>query len=92
VAPEGKVVEAGAEAQAAVRPEKVRLGSHGDNVLTIRIGQIVYLGVSTQYIAELPEGGTLVLYQQNVHDGAGPAEGDDVTVAWDARNCRVLGG
>jgi spermidine/putrescine transport system ATP-binding protein len=92
VAPEGEVIEAGAEAHATVRPEKVRLGGDGDNVLPVRIRQIVYLGVSTQYIAQLPEGGTLVLYQQNVHDGAGPSEGDEVTVAWDARNCRVLGG
>jgi spermidine/putrescine transport system ATP-binding protein len=92
IAPEGEAVGTGAEAHATVRPEKIRLGGDGDNVLTVRIVQIVYLGVSTQYIAQLPEGGTLVLYQQNVHDGAGPAEGDEVTVTWDARNCRVLGG
>jgi spermidine/putrescine transport system ATP-binding protein len=92
IAPEGEAVGTGAEAHAAVRPEKIRFGGDGDNVLTARIRQIVYLGVSTQYIAQLPEGGTLVLYQQNVHDGAGPAEGDEVTVTWDARNCRVLGG
>ncbi len=92
IAPEGEAVGTGAEAHATVRPEKIRLGGDGDNVLTVRIGQIVYLGVSTQYIAQLPEGGTLVLYQQNVHDGAGPAEVDEVTVTWDARNCRVLGG
>ena len=92
IAPEGEAVGTGAEAHATVRPEKIRLGGDGDNVLTVRIRQIVYLGVSTQYIAQLPEGETLVLYQQNVHDVAGPAEGDEVTVTWDARNCRVLGG
>lgn len=92
VAPEVDIVEAGAEAHAAVRPEKVRFGGDGDNVLPVRIRQVVYLGVSTQYIAELEGGGTLVLYQQNVHDGSGPREGDEVTVTWDARNCRVLGG
>jgi spermidine/putrescine transport system ATP-binding protein len=92
IAPEGEAVGTGAEAHATVRPEKIRLGGDGDNVLSARIRQIVYLGVSTQYIAQLPEGGTLVLYQQNVHNGAGPAEGDEVTVTWDARNCRVLGG
>jgi spermidine/putrescine transport system ATP-binding protein len=48
--------------------------------------------VSTQYIAELEGGGMLVLYQQNVHEGSGPREGDEVAVVWDARNCRVLGG
>ena len=86
-------VEVGAEAQAAVRPEKIWLGSGGDNVSSARIRQIVYLGVSTQYIAELPEGGTLVLYQQNAHDSAtGPGVGEEVSVTWDARNCLVLGG
>ena len=92
VAPEGEIVEAGVEAHATVRPEKVRFGGDGDNTLSVRIRQVVYLGVSTQYIAELPEGGKLVLYQQNTHDEAGPTEGDEATVTWDARNCRVLGG
>ena len=85
-------LEVGAEAHATVRPEKVRVGGSGDNVLSAEIRQIVYLGVSTQYIAELPEGGTLVLYKQNVHDVEGPAIGDEVSVAWDAQNCLVLGG
>ena len=92
VAQVGNAIETGSEVHAAVRPEKVRLGSDGDNVLPARVDQVVYLGVSTQYIAELEDGGTLVLYQQNVHDGTGPAEGDQVSVAWDARNCGVLGG
>ncbi|MDP8948789.1 MAG: ABC transporter ATP-binding protein [Actinomycetota bacterium] len=85
-------VEVGVEAQAAVRPEKVRFGSTGDNVLSAEIRQIVYLGVSTQYMAQLPDGATLVLYQQNAHDSAGPGVGEEVSVAWDAQNCLVLGG
>jgi spermidine/putrescine transport system ATP-binding protein len=84
--------EVGAEAQATVRPEKVRFGSAGDNVSNAEIRQIVYLGVSTQYIAELSDGTPLVLYQQNVHDSAGPGVGEEVSVAWDAHNCLVLGG
>jgi spermidine/putrescine transport system ATP-binding protein len=85
-------VEVGAETQAAVRPEKVRFGSAGDNVSSAKIRQIVYLGVSTQYIAELPDGATLVLYQQNVHDSAGPGVSEEVSITWDAQNCLVLGG
>src|SRR3712207_5852000 len=85
-------VEVGAAVQAAVRPEKVRFGSTGDNVCGAEIRQVVYLGVSTQYIAELSDGATLVLYQQNVHDSPGPRVGEEVTVAWDAQNCLVLGG
>jgi spermidine/putrescine transport system ATP-binding protein len=98
--PSGKVeatareveVEVGAEAHAAVRPEKVRFGSEGDNVSTARIQQLVYLGVSTQYIAELPDGEKLVLYQQNSREDANPEIGEEVPVAWDARNCLILGG
>ncbi|MCA1849197.1 MAG: TOBE domain-containing protein [Actinobacteria bacterium] len=89
---EGIEVEVGAQAQATVRPEKVRFGNAGDNVVSAEIRQIVYLGVSTQYIAELPDGATLVLYQQNVHDSVGPGVGEEVSVTWDAQNCLVLGG
>ena len=82
----------GEESHAAVRPEKVRFGESGDNVSAAEVKQVVYLGASTQYIAELEGGGKLVLYQQNAFDAARPSEGDEVTVSWDARNCLVLGG
>jgi spermidine/putrescine transport system ATP-binding protein len=85
-------VEVGEEAYAAVRPEKIRFGSEGDNVSTARIRQIVYLGVSTQYMAELPDGQELVLYQQNFREEDHPEVGEEVPVAWDARNCLILGG
>ena len=84
--------EPGSEAHAAVRPEKVRFGDAGDNVCTVEVRQVVYMGVSTQYITELPGGEKLVLYQQNVHDASGFDVGEEVSVAWDARNCLVLGG
>jgi len=85
-------VEVGEEAQATVRPEKVRFGGEGDNVSTVKIRQIVYLGVSTQYIAELSGGEKLVLYRQNFSEEDNPEIGDEVQVAWDARNCLILGG
>jgi spermidine/putrescine transport system ATP-binding protein len=101
VTPSGEKIEAtageagvvvGQEAHAAVRPEKVRFGGGGDNAMTVRIHQIVYLGVSTQYIADLPSGEKLVLYQQNTAEEAHPEIGEDVRVSWDARNCLILGG
>jgi spermidine/putrescine transport system ATP-binding protein len=85
-------VEVGSEAHATVRPEKIRFGSEGENVSTARIRQIVYLGVSTQYIAELPDGEKLVLYQQNSREDANPEIGEEVAVVWDARHCLILGG
>ncbi len=85
-------LEVGAEAHAAVRPEKIRFGDTGDNVCAAEIRQVVYMGVSTQYITGLPGGERLVLYQQNAHDATGSGVGDEVSVAWDAHNCLVLGG
>jgi spermidine/putrescine transport system ATP-binding protein len=84
--------EAGERVQAAVRPEKVRFGDSGDNVCSVEVRQVVYLGVSTQYITGLPDGTKLVLYQQNAHDTVGPGVGEEVQVTWDANNCLVLGG
>jgi spermidine/putrescine transport system ATP-binding protein len=101
VTPSGDKVEAragevevgiGEAVHAAVRPEKVRFGDEGDNVLTVRIHQIVYLGVSTQYIADLPGGEKVVLYQQNTTEEEHPEIGEEARVSWDARNCLVLGG
>ncbi len=87
-----EAVEVNSEAYVTVRPEKVRFGSSGDNVCGVEVQQIVYLGISTQYITALPGGEKLVVYQQNTHDTAGPAVGDEVRVTWDANNCLVLGG
>ncbi len=92
VAQEDVEPESGSEVHAAVRPEKVRFGDTGDNVCTAEVRQVVYMGISTQYITELPGGEKLVLYQQNVHDASGFEVGEEVSVAWDARNCLVLGG
>ena len=92
VTQEGESVEIGSEAHAAVRPEKLRLGSGGDNTCTAEVEQVVYLGSSTQYITKLPDGEKLVLYQQNAHDSTGSVVGEEVPVTWDAANCLVLGG
>ncbi len=92
IAQEGLDPEPGSEIHAAVRPEKVRFGDTGDNVCAAEVRQVVYMGVSTQYITGLPGGEKLVLYQQNVHDASGFEVGEEVSVAWDARNCLLLGG
>ena len=87
-----EAVEVNSEVYVTVRPEKVRFGNSGDNVCDVEVQQIVYLGISTQYITALPGGERLVVYQQNTHDNRGPAVGDEVQVAWNANNCLVLGG
>ena len=93
IAHEEARVEVGDEAHVAVRPEKLRFGSSGDNVFTAEVRQIVYLGASTQYIMRLADGGRLIVYQQNAHDATvNAAVGDEAQVSCDATNCLVLGG
>ena len=89
---EGESLRVGRKVQAAVRPEKVRFGNTGDNVCGVEVRQIIYLGVSTQYITAMPGGETLVVHQQNTHDTTGPAVGEEVQVTWGASNCLVMGG
>jgi spermidine/putrescine transport system ATP-binding protein len=89
--PDGREVSKGEEAHAAVRPEKVRLGGEGDNVVSGRIRDVVYLGSSTQYIVEIESGERISLVKQNIRDASGEKEGDEATVAWDAENCLILG-
>lgn len=88
----GIEVEEGAEAHAALRPEKLRFGADGDNAVSARIAQAVYMGSSTSYIVEVPGGERLTVQQQNAHDATGQKTGDEVWVTWDAANCLVLGG
>jgi len=74
-----------------VRPEKIRLHEPkdtvpaGSNRLTGTITDASYLGVSTQYIVKLPNGGTVTVYEQNVQR-ATKAElwdrGEDVQLSW----------
>ncbi|MGH3087704.1 MAG: ABC transporter ATP-binding protein [Rubrobacteraceae bacterium] len=92
VIPEGLEVSRGEETHVAVRPEKARLGADGDNVVGGEIRDIIYLGASTQYIVEIAGGERVVVVRQNVHDPSGEKVGDEVSVAWDATNCLVLGG
>lgn len=90
--PDGREASKGEEAHATVRPEKVRLGGEGDNVVSGRIRDVVYLGSSTQYIVETTGGKRISLVRQNTRDASCEKEGDEVTVAWDAENCLTLEG
>ncbi len=80
----------GAEVHVAVRPEKMRFGDEGDNVYAARVRQVIYMGVSTQYMVELEGGEKMMLYQQNASGVAGYRAGDRISVAWDAANSLVL--
>lgn len=82
-----------------VRPEKIRLHETTDSVpagsnrLTGTITDASYLGVSTQYIVQLPDGGNVTVYEQNVQR-ATKAElwnrGEEVQLSWLPEHCFVV--
>ena len=82
-----------------VRPEKIRLTepekdiAAGLNRLPGVITDASYLGVSTQYIVELPDGHRVTVFEQNV-ERATKAElwtsGEKVVLAWAPEHCFVV--
>ncbi|MCP3797928.1 ABC transporter ATP-binding protein [Allokutzneria sp. A3M-2-11 16] len=88
--PEGRTVRAGEKVAVTVRPEKLHLHEREDEVptgwcaLNGTVADVVYTGVSTQYVVELPGGGSMVAFVQNarrVSDAGTP--GQPVCMAWD---------
>ncbi|MEP7055111.1 MAG: ABC transporter ATP-binding protein [Actinomycetota bacterium] len=91
------VVASGDAICLTVRPEKIRLAGldapvpDGFCVLTGRVEDVVYQGVSTQYVVRTREGATLVAFRQNsetVTDVGTP--GDDVRLLWNADHNVIL--
>lgn len=83
-----------------VRPEKVRLYSteqtppDGDNVVHGKVVQSTFLGVTLQYLVRTAGGQELTVIEPNlVGNSAGTfGAGQDVQVAWDARQTFVVEG
>ncbi len=89
-APLNGQVRHGQRVAATVRPEKVHLYDQAGEppsgwcVFNGTVRDVVYTGVSTQYVVDIPGGGELVAFVQNTRriDDAG-APGQPVRMAWD---------
>jgi spermidine/putrescine transport system ATP-binding protein len=65
-----------------VRPEKIRLGDGEANVLQGHVAERAYIGVSTQYVVDTPNG-KVAVYVQNTDPGAhAVAPGDAVSLSF----------
>ncbi|AHI00645.1 ABC transporter ATP-binding protein [Kutzneria viridogrisea] len=88
--PEGRAVRHGEAVSVTVRPEKIHLYDEATQPPTGwcsvhgTVADVVYTGVSTQYVVDVPGGDTLVAFVQNAVrvDDAG-APGQAVRMAWD---------
>ena len=78
----GRVPEGITEVWLGVRPEKLRLGEQGRNVLRGAVTDASFTGVATHYLVRMPWGHEITLVQQN--DGSPRyAVGENVSVSWD---------
>lgn len=84
-----------------VRPEKIRLFERvedapaGSNLVEGVVRDASYLGVSTQYIAELRGGERVTVYEQNVSHTAHDSlyrQGETVQLGWSPDHTFVVGG
>jgi spermidine/putrescine transport system ATP-binding protein len=76
------VVGRSGEVAIGVRPEKVRLGTEGENRLAGEVRESAYVGVSTQHIVDT-RAGAITLYVQNTAAGAPTVQqGAQVTLSW----------
>ncbi|MBM4028063.1 MAG: ABC transporter ATP-binding protein [Planctomycetes bacterium] len=82
----------GSQVRLLVRPERMQLltGTRtADNSFEARVHQMVYLGESTKYRLNLPNGHE-VLARWSTPRLAGPRVGDTVRVGWDASDGRLV--
>jgi spermidine/putrescine ABC transporter ATP-binding subunit len=64
----------------AIRPEKIRLASRQAPGLPCRVRHVVYLGPTTHFYLDGPDGGSIVVHVQNDAPGAAAwRAGDDVS-------------
>lgn len=90
----------GADVILGVRPEKMTVLDapdaarvpEGHNVLSGRVTDVSYTGVSTQYLVQASWGQEIIVFEQNIIVGDRCEVGDDVVVHWSPQNSFGLDG
>jgi spermidine/putrescine transport system ATP-binding protein len=65
-----------------IRPEKLRVDAGGPNTVAGTVAERAYIGVSTQYLVQVPAGTVTVYVQNDRPGGRGLAVGDRVSLSW----------
>lgn len=74
----------------ALRPERLRLGAPGEELLPAQISQVSYLGERCQVIVRHESLGELLVSCGTWKSGITPTPGLDVSIGWDRDACVVL--
>ena len=72
----------------SVRPEDLRLSVGGDSALDGVVSDVVFLGSSTRYVVQLPDGTTINVDERRSDTSF--ARGQRVTISWSARESVVV--
>jgi spermidine/putrescine transport system ATP-binding protein len=83
------------EVWVGVRPEKMQISragtaTEGENAITGTVTDASYIGVSTQYLVELPWGQEVSVFSQNLSTEGPLSTGDDVVLHWNPAHTFAL--
>jgi spermidine/putrescine transport system ATP-binding protein len=83
------------EVWVGVRPEKMQISragtaTDGENAITGTVTDASYIGVSTQYLVELPWGQEVSVFSQNLSTEGPLSTGDDVVLHWNPAHTFAL--
>ena len=73
-----------------IRPEKIRPSAGDANALPGTVKESAYIGVSTQYIVETPNGDVTVVVLNDQPGNAAHAPGERLTLSWDPESTFVV--
>jgi len=97
VAPSSRAAQSAGDVWVGVRPEKVYLGAEGTDTEAVAnalkggtVTDVSFIGVSTQYLVEMPWGQELTVFEQNTGARTGFKPGDQVELHWRAEHTFLL--
>jgi len=73
-----------------IRPERIRMGGDGENVVPGRVRVASFTGATTQYVLDTPVGEIVAVTANRGTEFEAPAPGASIPLAWDARDTFVV--
>lgn len=82
--------EEGEPTQLSIRPERVSIGTAGDNVIEADVLELIYLGDHIRCRLNVLGNDAFIVKLFNSPGTSGPSIGDRVSICWDRIDCRAL--
>jgi putative spermidine/putrescine transport system ATP-binding protein len=76
--------------QLSIRPERIELGDHGDNVVDAKVEELIYLGDHIRTRMTVFGDSNFIVKVPNSSKQNKPSIGETTQVTWNAADCRAL--